>query len=328
MTSNTDYWYSAPEVAPDRGLYAERDSFPEPVHTSAASTANIKPDQWPLPQDQYWSGTPHHGRNIEEQSSEAQYSERQHHEGEQPTKRYLDVQQHPGGHHSGAGHREAPEYNRKHVCGLRSRLFWTLLIVITVVIVGAAVGVGVGVSLARRPQSAELGSPPSPTSFVSTSSTSSVSTSLSSSASVVPTTTTTQSTSVTTTSIVGPSSTLYRDCPSSNNQLHDVTLGSKTYMFRKFCNTVLVSSSNDNTLVNLDTSDLNTCINRCALYNDENGSKIAASGKPCNTVCWWNSLDTQLPGRCWGFTTRNSSAGDFQFEQNVICDSAGWINES
>lgn len=219
--------------------------------------------------------------------------------------------------------------------------------------IGAAVGVGAGVSLANRSQSAEsLYS--SSTSALSTTSLSPASTSLTMSS--TPTPTTTQSTTVSTTSIVGPSTTLYRDCPSSDNTLHDITLGDKTYTFRKFCNTVLLTIG-DNSLVNQATTDLNTCINKCALYNHQNASEIA-TGDPAwyvplllplpsfplsqparhladialccisNTVCWWNNVDVQLPGQCWGFVTQNSSAGEFQFEQQVICDSAGWINES
>lgn len=47
-----------------------------------------------------------------------------------------------------------------------------------------------------------------------------------------------------------------------------------------------------------------------------------------NTVCWWNTFDAQYPGACWGFATANSTTGQFQFEANVICDSAAWINEA
>ncbi|KAL2285649.1 hypothetical protein FJTKL_07667 [Diaporthe vaccinii] len=192
--------------------------------------------------------------------------------------------------------------------------------------IGAAVGVGAGVSLANRSQSAESLSSSS-TSALPTTSLSPASTGSSLIMSSTPTPTTTQSTTVSTTSIVGPSTTLYRDCPSSDNTLHDITLGEKTYTFRKFCNTVLLTIG-DNSLVNQATTDLNTCINKCALYNHQNASEIAAGDPACNTVCWWNNVDVQLPGQCWGFVTQNSSAGEFQFEQQVICDSAGWINES
>lgn len=47
-----------------------------------------------------------------------------------------------------------------------------------------------------------------------------------------------------------------------------------------------------------------------------------------NTVCWWNNVDVASPGECWGYTTQNSSSGEFQFEKQLICDAAGWINES
>jgi hypothetical protein len=233
-----------------------------PVHSGVDSTVNIKTDQWPFHPDQHLSETPYE-RNLEQLHPESQH---------------LDAQ-HPGEHHSEEGHRKANA--RKHVCGLTAGLFWIVLIVITVVIVGAAVGVGVGVSLARRSQSVES-SPASSNPSNPPASTSPITTSLSSIAtsSFTHTTTTLQSTPVTTTPIVGPSSTLYRDCPSSENTIHDITLGSKTYMFRKFCNTVLVTISNGNNLVNQATTDLNTCINKCALYNDANAAEIAAGDKP------------------------------------------------
>lgn len=279
MNSNTDYWYSAPEAVPNTSV---ENSLPEPVHIGAANTVNTKADLWPLHPDQYLSGTPKYQQTVE-----GQHSEGRNLEGGHPEERYLDAQ-HPGEHHSEGGHRKAD--TRKHVCGLRAGLFWTVLIVITVVIVGAAVGIGVGVSLARRSESVDSSSPSS-TSVMSPASTSPISTGLSSSASVTPTTTTTQSTSVTTTSIVGPSSTLFRDCPSSDNTTHDVTLGSKTYIYRKFCNTVLTGNKNGVSIVNQATIDLNTCINRCALHNDENASEIAAG----DTNPWYGFYFLHLP---------------------------------
>lgn len=302
MNPNRQDWYSAPEVVPDTGLHPVKYSqtpesipdtgfcsvkysqtpesvpgtglhpvrysqtFPEAVNSSAASTTNLKTEQWSVHPDQ-----------LEQNSVERRS------EGGNPQDRFLDAQ-HSGEHD---GPRKAD--TRKYVCGLRTGLFWIVLIVITVVIVGAAVGVGVGVSLAQRSQSAEGSaegsaeeSTGSSTSFVSPATTSPVSTSLSSSSSSIPTTTTIQSSSVTTTSIVGPSSTLYRDCPSSDKEIYDVTLGSKSYSYRKFCSTVLMTistKSNDNLLAE-DTTDLNGCINKCALYNDENSSGIANGERP------------------------------------------------
>lgn len=257
MNSNSDYWYSAPEVVPDTGLYAARNQFPEPVHTSAAGTANIKADQWLLhPESRY----------IGAQNSEECHSKEPH------TEERCTGEQHPGKSNPEVGPSESGA--RKRVCGLAPRLFWIVLSIIAVVMVGAAVGVGVGVSLANRSQSVESPSASS-TSALSTTSISPDSTGSSLMIGGTPTSTTTQSISVSTTSIVGPSTTLYRDCPSSDNTLHDITLGERTYTFRKFCSTVLLTIG-DNSLVNQPTTDLNTCINKCALYNHQNASEIAA----------------------------------------------------
>lgn len=257
MGSTPNHWHSAPEVVPDTGLHVVRDDLPEPVHASSASTANINANQWP-----------HH--------PEINYPE------EPP----------PGGYfasHKKAHHPEKsgdlPEVvppragPRKRICGLAPRLFWILIAVTAVVVLGAAVGVGVGVGLAvsNRSQSAESSSE-SPASTSTTSPTSlgvvstSLSASISASASDAPTTTSAESTSVTTTDVVGPSSTLFRDCPSSDKTLHDVTLGNDTYVFRKFCSTVLVATGDN--VVSTPTADLNSCINQCAKYNYNSASEI------------------------------------------------------
>lgn len=271
MNSNTDYWYSAPEAVPDTSLYATRNQFPEPVHTSAAGTVEIKADQWPLHPDSRHAGA---------QISEERLPEEPH------TEERYSGEQHPDEHHPEVGPSESG--TGKRVCGLAPRLFWILLSIIAVVMIGAAVGVGVGVSIANRSQSAESSSSSS-TSALSTTSDPPASTGSSLIMSSTPTPTTTQSTSVTTTSIVGASTTLYRDCPSSDNTLHDITLGEKTYTFRKFCSTVLLTIG-DNSLVNQATTDLNTCINKCALYNYQNASEIAA-GDPA----WYVPLLLPLP---------------------------------
>ncbi|KAG6357059.1 hypothetical protein INS49_014936 [Diaporthe citri] len=308
MGPTPDHWHSAPEVVPETGLYVVRDDFPEPVNS-----ADINHNQWPQhPETNYPEGQ-HLGGYFAE-------GKKAHH-----TEKDLPEAVPPEAVPPEAG-------TRKRLWGLASRTSWILFSIAAVVIVGAAVGVGVGVSISNRSQSTESSSAsPAFSSTTTPTSLGVVSTSLSSSASDAPTITSAQSTtSVTTTDVVGPSSTLYRDCPSSDKTLHDVTFGNDTYVFRKFCSTVLVSirGENDN-LVSTPSTNLNSCINECAKYNYKSASEIA-SGKSdaCNTVCWWNNFNTQYPGQCWGFTTQNSSAGEFQFETQLICDSAGWINET
>lgn len=75
----------------------------------------------------------------------------------------------------------------------------------------------------------------------------------------------------------GPTSTLFRDCPSSDETVHEVTYGNDTYMFRKFCNTVLLT----NGLLDVGATikgDLDSCINECARHNYQKSSEIE-SGK-------------------------------------------------
>lgn len=250
MGSTPNHWYSAPEVVPDTGLHVVRDDLPEPVHASYANTANINANQWP------------------------------HHSEEPP----------PGGYFADGQKAQHPEKAgdlpevvppgagpKKRICGLASRLFWILFAVTAVIIVGAAVGVGVGVglSISNRSQSAQSSSESAAsTSTTNPTSLGVVSTSVSASASAsdTPTTTTAESTSVTTTDVVGPSSTLFRDCPSSDKTLHDVTLGNDTYVFRKFCSTVLVATGDN--VISTPMADLNSCINQCAKYNYNSASEI------------------------------------------------------
>lgn len=174
------------------------------------------------------------------------------------------------------------ESSKKRICGLASRTFWILLAVTLVVILGAAIGigVGVGVSISNRSQSAEGSSAAdtSPTTTTTTTPTSpgvasTTAGSLSSSTSQTPTTTSAESTSVTTTEVVGPSSTLFRDCPSSDETMHEVTYGNDTYMFRKFCNTVLLTNGVLDVGATIK-GDLDSCINECARHNYQKSSEI------------------------------------------------------
>lgn len=253
MGSTANQWHSAPEVVPDTGLHVVRDDFPEPVHPQTSS--GYSEERYPELEGYFAQGL----------------------KTSQPNKDDLPEAVPP----------EASP--KKRICGLAPRSFWILLAAIAVVIVGAAIGIGagVGLSISNRSQSTENSSASSASSSTTTatslgvvSTSTSASASASSSSSSAPTTTSAQSTSVTTTQVVGPSSTLYRDCPSSDNTIHDVTLGDETYMFRKFCSTVLVSIRGDNdNLVSTPTSDLNSCINQCAKYNYESASDIASGDK-------------------------------------------------
>jgi hypothetical protein len=216
-----------------------------------------------------------------------------------------------------------PQHRR--ICGLTPRTFWIIAIVGIVVIIGAAVGGGVGGSLASKKSSDAV--IPSSTSG---SSAQSLNTSPASSGRSTDSTTPspTSSVALTTTQITGPSYTLLRDCPSSNNTLYGVTLGSAEMNFRKICGMSYLNTQGGGDTVNTKASSLDSCINLCAEYNVQNASAIASGqNNICNAVCWRNSLDNDdFPGQCFGFTTQNSSDA-FVTKIEGRCDSAAWVDQ-
>jgi hypothetical protein len=89
-----------------------------------------------------------------------------------------------------------------------------------------------------------------------------------------PTPTTSDSTSsLTTTPVVGPSTTLLRDCPSSNDTLYTINPGAPM-TFRKICGTTFLNAINGTNVVETTMSTLNDCINPCGTYNEANKADI------------------------------------------------------
>jgi hypothetical protein len=224
------------------------------------------------------------------------------------------------------------------ICGLKRRSFWIAAIVAAIVVV-AAVGGGIGGALASRsprtgaikadsPQAEPTSSPASSSSSASSSSVSAPSPTL------TPTPTSAEpTTSITTTTIVGPSSSILRDCPSANDTIYDVTLGDTKMSFRKECEISIVSvKTNANAVVKVVPS-LNDCINLCAAYNINNRTRIAAgTDNLCNSVCWRNTFDKSndwAGGMCFGFTTQNTTSGAIRYKlpAETRCDSAIMINQ-
>lgn len=145
--------------------------------------------------------------------------------------------------------------------------------------------------------------------------------------STTPTPTTQEPPTLTTsTEVVGPTQTLYRDCPSSNNTIYNGA-GSSLYQFRKICARSFKQPPVN--VINQAVGSLNDCIDLCAAYNISNKTEIAAGkSSPCNSVCWRNNAkDPDWPGQCFGSTTFNSTAG-FQIREEIICDSGAWINQN
>lgn len=211
----------------------------------------------------------------------------------------------------------------KSICGLAVPTFWILLVIGAIVVIGAAVGGGVGGSLASK--SSKNSSSLSSTAVQSGSGTT---TPAASSQSTGPITSSPTSTpAVTTTELPGPTTTLLRDCPSSNNTLYSVDIGS-VMTFRKICNLSYQNSLNGFAVVNSPTTSLDDCVNLCAAYNVQNQTEIAAGESDvCNAVCWRNTfVNDEFPGQCFGYTTQNSSNA-FVVNQETICDAAAWINQ-
>ncbi|KAL1845342.1 hypothetical protein Daus18300_014564 [Diaporthe australafricana] len=217
---------------------------------------------------------------------------------------------------------------KKRICGLAARSFWIIFAVALAIIVAAAVGGGVGGSIATRNKAVSTSSEEPISSTTGTTAASTTETAAASTSETA-TATTTTSASVTTTEVVGATSTLYRDCPSSNETLYSVDFGSTgSYIYRKFCSMSIVD--NGVNLVNTPTTSLDACINLCAAYNMENATEIASgASQPCNSVCWRNGFtDNDWPGQCFGATTQNSSSTGWKLDNTeTICDSAGWINQ-
>ncbi|KAI1176848.1 hypothetical protein F4777DRAFT_235669 [Nemania sp. FL0916] len=220
---------------------------------------------------------------------------------------------------------------RRRICGLSTGAFLIVLgIFVWLITLGGTVG-GILGGLHSKDDSDGRSGSPREGAFTSPSSTI-LNTPLPPSVSIdtTPTTTTPQ---VSTTTVTLPSTTLYRDCPSSNGTLYNVTYGSEEpLIFRKLCEASFRHVVNFNDLIMEPKVSLNDCINTCADYNNANKTAIASGGQAvCNAVCWWTNehLDVdkfQVPGRCWGYTAMNTSTG-WSTVDEVYCDSAIWINQ-
>lgn len=225
------------------------------------------------------------------------------------------------------------------ICGLRKRTFW-ILVGVALVVTAAAVGGGVGGALASQSSDSRKSTSDS-SSNVSTAQTTQVS-GQTSSTTPAPTSSSASPSStqvISTSTIVGPTNspvpTLLRDCPSSNNTLYTVTYGSTSYQYRKLCNNAYVNIAGVAAPVQGVFSTLNECIDKCAIYNRNNATRIRAGTDPiCNSVCWRNTFDKENDwegGRCFGFTTGNTTVGGAtQFRvtnTGDICDSAALINQ-
>lgn len=242
---------------------------------------------------------------------------------------------------------EAQSTLRRRICGLSPRTFY-IIAVITIIAIGAAVGGGVVASTSNHKNhnsaanssigadgiqagSTTTKAPISGTLSSATTSTTTKNPSLSSSPpsstpTIGPITSApskTHGVALSTTTIVGASTTLLSDCPSSNNTLFTIDGAS----FRKACANDYLS--NDENVVNTPAESLNDCIVLCNAYNVLNRAEIkSGNSNICNAVCWRSTIiGDDFPGQCFGFTTTNSS-GAFVYAGGSNCNSAALINQS
>jgi hypothetical protein len=214
---------------------------------------------------------------------------------------------------------------KRRICGLASRTFFILAAIIIVVVIAAAIGGGVGGS---RSAKKNVNHPiPDTANSTSTSQTSA----LAASSNTLSSTTTTE-TSITTTSVILPTQTLLRDCPSSNNSEYIPTASTEStpMTFLKVCLLTWNNAINGFNAVDTPATSLNDCINLCADYNTANRTQITnGTGNVCNAVCWrWGAPgDTYWPGQCFGFMTSNVT-GSFEEVSNGWCDGARWTDQS
>jgi hypothetical protein len=188
--------------------------------------------------------------------------------------------------------------------------------IIPIAVIGAAVGGGVGAAQSHKSKSS------------SDSNSNSNSTPISTATNLTP--------SSTTTPVVGPSATLLRDCPSSNNTLYTVSpSASNPQTFGEICGVAFVKAASipiTENVVLIQTATLDDCIGLCSAYNEANKTSIAGSADyVCNAVCWLNGfVNDDFPGTCFGFTTTNSTGsgtGSFQTTEQSIRDGAVWIDQ-
>ena len=208
------------------------------------------------------------------------------------------------------------------------------------IIIAAAIGGGLGGGLAHRASSTVAQEPlqfSTDTASVTSLSTAPNATVLSATQNIsllTHTAMTTLQPTFTATQVVGPTATLLRDCPASNNSLYTIQFGSRSAQeFRKSCSSSFlnadygVGSLYGSNSVNIFTTSLDNCINVCASFNAFNVTANSAL-PPCSAVCWRNGFgNNEFPGQCFGYTTANNSGGFILNYTETICDSAAWINQ-
>lgn len=208
------------------------------------------------------------------------------------------------------------------ICGIPRKKFCLLaLIAVALIIIAAVVGGVVGAT-----QGSKAKTPPPPSQTTDPSQATKASSSTSPSGSLTSATRTTLSSAAKTSTEISPTQTLYRDCPSSNDTIYDA-LSSPTFQFRKTCSGAYKWVKQ--AVVNKPAASLNDCVDLCASHNKNSAADInTGNASLCNAVCWRNSIhDPDWPGQCFGGTIVNTTDNQLPITDEVICDSAAWINQ-
>jgi hypothetical protein len=112
-----------------------------------------------------------------------------------------------------------------------------------------------------------------------------------------------------------------------NETVYSFGASGSELFFRRYCGHSLKNANGFDAIINVKTPSLESCINLCASYDVSNQTQITSGDvRPCNAVCWRNTFDTDWPGQCFGYQSRNVS-GQFNLQVETQCDSAGWMNQ-
>jgi hypothetical protein len=192
----------------------------------------------------------------------------------------------------------------RRICGLSHKTF-IILVAAAIIIAAAALGGGLGSGL-----SANKATAPTLSSALPSTSSSNADTAVTAKVGTVN----------------GSPTTLYHDCPASNNSLYSIEYSSTTYAFWKMCNSVFTNLNQGPSRVNVRVSSLNDYVNLCAAWNENNITK-GNEDQVCSVVCWrYGFIDDDLLGQCFGYTTSNTTGGGFNVQSDNLCDGAAWIN--
>ena len=101
--------------------------------------------------------------------------------------------------------------------------------------------------------------------------------------------------------MVGPTATLLRECPSSNDTIYTVRLGSLEQQCRKLCSAAFLAIKSDSgNFIKQFTLSLDDCIGLCVQWNGNGYRSTSGLTQTCGMARWRNSLNDGSAGTCYG----------------------------